>query len=88
MYIFHFVDILIFCDESRHNTNKLCEGLTLFKRVTRMLINEQKSTISFSSLEVDEIQNTTSKLPFQVHDLDEGLKYLRFHLKPTDNKGG
>jgi hypothetical protein len=27
-------DILIFCDGSRRDTDKLCEGLTLFKRVT------------------------------------------------------
>ena len=49
-----------------------------------MLINDQKSSILFSSVEVEFIQHFLSQLPFQIQGLDEGLKYLGFHLKPND----
>lgn len=35
-------DILIFCDGSRHDVGKLCQGLALYKTSSRMQINEQK----------------------------------------------
>jgi hypothetical protein len=47
---------------------------------------KKKSTINFASLEVDEIHYITSKLPFQVLELDVGLKYLGFQLNPNDYK--
>jgi hypothetical protein len=77
-------DILIFCDGSRRDTNKLIEGLTLFKRDTGMLINDQKSSITFASLEDVDLRYFLSQLPFQVIELEEGLKYLIFKLKPND----
>jgi hypothetical protein len=77
-------DILILCDGSRRDTEKLCDGLTLFKQATSMLINEHKSSITFASLDGGESLFITSRLPFQVFDLDEGLKYLGFQLKPND----
>jgi len=87
LYISHllfFYDILIFCDGSRHDTNKLCEGIYLFKRASGMIINDQKSTISYAYLEADEIRYYVSKLSFHQLDMDEGLKYLGFQLKPND----
>jgi hypothetical protein len=77
-------DILIFCDGSRQDIGKLCEGLLLFKQATGMEINAQKSSITFSSLDEEETQYIAERLPFQVLDLNEGLKYLGFQLKPND----
>jgi len=81
LYISHLLfvdDILIFYDGSRRDTDKLCEGITLFKRATSMLINEQKSNITFSSLEADDLRYIFSQPPFQVVELEVGLKYLGF----------
>jgi hypothetical protein len=67
LYISHLLfvdDILIFCDGSRRDTEKLCEGLTLFKQATGMLINEQKSSITLSHLDGGESLSITSRLPF------------------------
>jgi hypothetical protein len=77
-------DILIFCDGSRRDTENICDGLTLFKQAMGMLINEHKSSITLASLDGGESLFITSRLPFQVFDLDEGLKYLGFQLKPND----
>jgi len=87
MFISHLLivdDILIFCDGSRHDIDKLCEGITLFKMATGMMINDHKYTINFASMEVDEIHYITSKLPFQVLDLDVGMKYIGFQLNTND----
>ena len=76
MYITHllFVDeILVFCDGSRRDVEKICQWLALFKRATRMQINGEKSTISCANLEEMEIMYLVSRLPFQVQDLDAGL---------------
>jgi hypothetical protein len=51
MYITHLLfvdDILIFCDGTKRDADKLFEGLTLFKKATGMLINAQKSSILFA----------------------------------------
>jgi hypothetical protein len=77
-------DILIFFYGSRRDTDKLCEGLNLFKQATGMVINGQKSSITLSFLDGGESQSISSKLPFRVFDLDEGLKYLGFQLKSND----
>jgi hypothetical protein len=87
LYISHLLfvdDILIFCDGSRQDIGKLCDGLLLFKQATGMEINAQKSSITFSSLDEEETLYIVERLPFQVFDLDEGLKYLGFLLKPND----
>jgi hypothetical protein len=49
-----------------------------------MRVNEQKSSILFSLVEADVIQHFLDQLPFQMQGLDDGLKYLGFHLKPND----
>jgi hypothetical protein len=49
-----------------------------------MLINVQNSSITLASLDGGESLFITSRLPFRVFDLDEGLKYLVFQLKPND----
>jgi hypothetical protein len=49
-----------------------------------MEINKQKSSINFSSLDEEEAIYIVERLPFQVLDIDEGLKYLGFLLKPNN----
>jgi hypothetical protein len=39
---------------------------------------------TLSYLDGGESLSITSRLPFRVFDLDEGLKYLGFQLKPND----
>jgi hypothetical protein len=77
-------DILIFCDGSKRDADILTEGLTLFKLATSMIINAQKSNILFSRIEDEDIRHYLDILPFQTQTLEEGLKYLGFHLKPND----
>jgi hypothetical protein len=62
----------------------LSEGLTLFKIATGMRINAQKSNILFSRIGDEVIQHYLDLLPFQTQNLEDGLKYLGFHLKPND----
>jgi hypothetical protein len=49
-----------------------------------MEINNQKSSITMSFLSMEESLLITTRLPFRVFDLDDGLKYLGFQLKPND----
>jgi hypothetical protein len=77
-------DILIFCDGSTRDADTLSEGLTLFRTATGMRINAQKSSILFSQTAEEHTQYYLDLLPFQTLNLEEGLKYLGFHLKPND----
>jgi len=86
LYITHlfFVDeILLFCDGSRQDIDKLYEGLNLLQTVAGMLVNVEKSTISCSNLSEQETQRILFRLPYRILELDEGLKYLGFFLKPN-----
>jgi hypothetical protein len=83
-HLLFFDDILIFCDGLKRDADILSEGLILFRIATSMRINAQKSNILFSRTEDDFIQHYLDLLPFQILNLDEGLKYLGFHLKPND----
>jgi len=76
-------DILLFCDGSRQDIDNLYEGLNLLQIVAGMLVNIEKSTISCSNLSEQEIQRILLSLPYRLLDLDEGLKYLGFFLKPN-----
>jgi hypothetical protein len=49
-----------------------------------MEINNQKSSITLSNLSEEDSLLISTRLPFRVFDLDEGLKYLGFQLKPND----
>ena len=69
MYFTHLLfvdDILIFYDGTKREADILIEGLTLFKRATGMGVNEHKSSILFSLVEADVIQNFLDHLPFQL----------------------
>jgi hypothetical protein len=48
-----------------------------------MLINNTKSTLSTHLMELEEVQFYKGIFPYLENPLDEGLKYLGFHLKPN-----
>ena len=76
-------DILIFSDGSRRSMGALNRGLDLFRVPTGMVINEDKSTISWANLPEESIQLLRELFRFPNRNLDEGVKYLVFHLKPN-----
>jgi len=54
-----------------------------FGKVTRMKINERKSSISVLNLDEVKIRHYQTMFPFKMIELDIGLKYLGFQLKPN-----
>ena len=57
--------------------------LDLFSRATGMQINSSKSTLLTHLMEPKEVLIYKALFPFAENPLDEGLKYLGFHLKPN-----
>ena len=89
LFLTHLIfvdDILIFYDGSRRDVLKLFQGLVLLKRSSGMKINEEKSNITCANLETMEIAYIISRIPFQVLELNDGLKYIGFYLKPSDHR--
>jgi hypothetical protein len=75
LYISHLMfvdDILIFCDGTRQDIEKMSKGLLLFKQATGMEINNQKSSITLSLLSMEDSLLITTQLPFCFFTLDEG----------------
>jgi len=79
-------DVLIFCTGSRRDAESLKDILNLFSKATGMEFNFRKSTISSNLLSEGEIDRLKTFFPFETKSIDEGLKYLGFHLKPTNYK--
>jgi hypothetical protein len=48
-----------------------------------MIINAQKSTITTSEMDGEEMAVYQRFFPFTFQDISEGLKYLGFQLKPN-----
>lgn len=76
-------DVLIFYNGLRGDAEKLHSILDLFSRATGMLINSSKSTLSTHLMDPKEINCYKGLFPFVEKPLEEGLKYLGFHLKPN-----
>lgn len=51
-----------------------------------MEVNERKSTISIMNLEDTELFHYCVLFPYEVKELDFGIKYLGFYLKPNSYK--
>ena len=49
-----------------------------------MVINDEKSTISWEKLEEHELHSLGDLFKFQCWGLDDGVRYLWFFLKPND----
>ena len=81
LFITHLLfvdDILIFCDGTHQDIIKLKEGLHLLQVATGMVVNDDKSTISYSNLDDREIIWLSSLFSFNSSRLEDGLKYLGF----------
>ena len=48
-----------------------------------MVVNDKKYIISTQNLEGHELDNLMNVFPFQLLELDPGLKYLGIHSKPN-----
>jgi hypothetical protein len=81
-------DVLIFCNGQRSDAHKLSDILELFGKATGMKINERKSTLSTHNMELEEQRSYKDLFPFEQQELDKGLKYLGFQLKPNNYRKG
>jgi hypothetical protein len=81
-------DVLIFCSGARRDAEKLATILDLFGKATGMEINRRKSTLSIHKMEREEVELYLGLFPFEKKGLDEGLKYLGFHLNPNNYRKG
>lgn len=77
-------DILVFCDGSKQDLDKLDQGLNLIRIVAWMVINEGKSSTVRANLEPHDLHLLMIRFLFRIRDLDEGIKYLGFLLNPKD----
>ena len=77
-------DVLIFFLGSLRDVQSLSDIMLLFSKATRMEINEGKYTVTTHLLTLDETQAFARVFPFIQIDIDVGLKYLGFSLKPND----
>jgi hypothetical protein len=76
-------DVLIFCSGNRRDVETFMKILDLFWNATWMKINSRKSTLSTYNL--DRVETNLYKMifPFDYKEIEEGLKYLGFHLNPN-----
>ena len=58
--------------------------MELFHRASGMVINEAKLTIRWENMEDPEQCPMADFFNFQCWNVDEGVKYLGFFLKPND----
>jgi hypothetical protein len=56
----------------------------MFGKATCMKINERNSTLSTHNMELEEQRSYMDLFPFEQQELEKGLKYLGFHLKPNN----
>ena len=54
----------------------------VFCNASRMLINEDKSSLYYSGLDESELISLLNIFSFSVDKIESGMKYLGFHLKP------
>lgn len=82
---FLFMDnILIFYDGFRRDLEKLDQGLNLLMTGAGMVLNKDKSSIGMSLMGPMIMQILLTYFPFLTNYIDDGLKYLGFHIKPND----
>lgn len=60
--------------------------MDLYCKATGMEANMKKSLMSFNALEVKVKIQVINLLPMNHSDLNHGIKYLGFKLKPSDYK--
>jgi len=79
-------DVIIFLNGGLGDLTTIQHTINLFKTTTDMTINNSKSTITVCDCSPHEIQFALQRFPFTLLQLDEGLWYLGYRLKPMGYK--
>lgn len=82
-YLLFVDDILIFCNGSFSAVDKLLEIIDQFGKSTDMVFTDSKSSITAQNLACHKLLNLWNTFPFPFLEIDAGLKYLGFQLKPN-----
>jgi hypothetical protein len=77
-------EIPIFYDGTRRDVMMSKEILDLYCAIKGMLVNDEKSCISYIGVLDDEHAYFSTFFPYVNTNLDDGMKYLGFMLKPND----
>lgn len=75
-------DVLIFLDGSIQDSTTFHDILTLFEKAIGMVANQSKSTITLTHTSPQEDRITLLFFHYQLHNLENSLKYLGFWIKP------
>ena len=75
-------DIVMVSDGSEQSLSTLYEVLHVFCNASGMVINEDKSSFYYSILDESELITLHNIFSFFVVNIESGMKYLGFHLKP------
>ena len=84
-YLIHLLfvdDVLIFLNGSIWDSTTFHDILDLFAKATNMVANQNKSTISLSHTSQQEDKVSHLFFCYQLHNIENGLKYLGFWIKP------
>lgn len=76
-------DNMIFYKGSRRIIENYKNNLDLFHKATIMIINLDKSTLSMWDIPKHEWGYFSQSFLYQVINMDQGIKYLGFELKPN-----
>ena len=69
-------------DGFEQSLSTLYEILVSFCKASRTKINDDKSSLYFSCMEDTEVITLHNIFTFPVNRIENGMKYLGFHLKP------
>ena len=75
-------DIVMVSDGSEQHLSTLYDVLHFFCNAYRMVINEDKSSFYYSVLDESELITLHNIFSFSIVNIESGMKYLGFHLKP------
>ena len=75
-------DIIMVSDGSERSLSTLYEVLLIFCKASGMIINEDKSSLYYSSLNESELLTIQNIFSFNIEKIESGMKCLGFHLKP------
>jgi hypothetical protein len=76
-------DVVLFGIGSKSEWETYKKVLDLFCKATGMAFSIQKSVFLEAGWEVEQLDWLKELLPFEVRSVDEGFKYLGFHIKPN-----
>jgi hypothetical protein len=76
-------DVVLFGIGRKSESETYKKLLDLFGKATSMVVSIQKSVFLEVGWEVEQLEWLKELLPFDVRTVDEGFKYLGFHIKPN-----